>query len=125
MYQIISNESSRVESRPYGMWLWDHLPKLSAVEDRDRTWGANAEAGPAHAAAAKTAAGTSDDFILTMRGKSEEDVARNFLRRDSFCGMQTTAELMTCQEKRDYHASSIMPFSPYQPHALLLFKRAR
>lgn len=72
MYQIISNESSRDESRPYGMWLWDHLPKLSAVEDRDRTWGANAETGPAHAAAATTATGTSDDFILAEKKQNEE-----------------------------------------------------
>lgn len=47
------------------MCFLSHLPKLSAVADRDRTWGANADAGPAeHAAAATTTAGTSDDFIL-------------------------------------------------------------
>lgn len=60
--------------------------------DRDRTWGANAEAGPAaHAAAATTAAGTSDDFIL-IKAKNEEDVAETFEARPIFryAGKQPT-----------------------------------
>ena len=76
-------------NRPNTMCLWSHVPKLSAVADRDRTWGANAEAGPAaHAAAATTAAGTSDDFISTKKSEMKKTWPRNFEARP-FCGMRT------------------------------------